>query len=40
MKKIIYVMMFGLIIVFTIFADYVELGTAGPLLLNRPYCGS
>ncbi len=40
MKKIISVMIFGLIIALPIFADYVELGTGGSLLLNRPYCGS
>jgi len=40
MRKILAVLIFGLIIVLPIFADYVELGTGGILLLNRPYCGS
>jgi hypothetical protein len=40
MKKIISILTLGLIIVLPIFADYVELGTGGALLLNRPYCGS
>ena len=40
MKKISSVLTLGLIIILPIFADYVELGTGGSLLLNRPYCGS
>jgi uncharacterized membrane protein len=40
MKKVIVAIIFGAILVIPIFADYVEIGTSGTLLLNRPFCGS